>query len=225
MYLRTHDPQTRSPGRAGMATSSTDPIVYVVDDEAVVRETVIRMVREFGLAVEAFPSAQAFLQYQRPDRPACLVLDVMLPPVSGFDVVAELARSGVDLPTIFMTGAGTIPMSVRAMKTGAVEFLTKPLDKPALRAAIQQALSQAVAQRERRAELEALEARLSQLTPREREVLPLVAAGRLNKQIASELGVVEQTVKVHRARIMQKLGTTSVAELVRLTERVAALRG
>lgn len=208
-----------------MATNATDPVVYVVDDEGVVRDTVIRMVREFGFAVEAFASAEAFLQYRRSDRPACLVLDVMLPPVSGFDVVAELARGGVQLPTVFMTGEGTIPMSVRAMKTGAVEFLTKPLDKPALRAAIQQALSLAVTQRERRAELEALEARLSKLTPREREVLPHVAAGRLNKQIASELGVVEQTIKVHRARIMQKLGVTSVAELVRFTERVAALRG
>ena len=208
-----------------MAPTSAAPVVYLVDDEAVVRDTVSRMIREFGVAVEVFESAEAFRQHQLADGPACLVLDVMLGRASGFDLLDELARVGVDLPTIFMTGEGTIPMSVQAMKAGAVEFLTKPIDRQALRAAITQALRRSADRRERRAELQGLEARLSRLTPREREVLALVVAGRLNKQIASALGVVEQTVKVHRARIMQKLSVGSVAELVRLTERLASLKG
>jgi FixJ family two-component response regulator len=202
----------------------TEPVVFVVDDEAIVRETVSRMVREFGYAVETFPSGDAFLARPRTDRLACLVLDVNLVGSTGFDLIAELARDDEDLPTIFITGEGSIPMSVRAMKTGAVEFLTKPLDKAAFRVAIEHALARAAEQREVRAELRALEQRLARLTNREREVLTQVVAGRLNKQIAFDLGVVEQTIKVHRAHIMQKLGAKSVADLVRFTERIAALR-
>lgn len=204
--------------------SAVGPVVFVVDDEAVVLDTVSRMVREFGLDVETFSSGAAFLQHTRPDRPACLVLDVMLQDSTGFDVVAELVRGKIDLPTIFMTGEGDIPMSVRAMKAGAVEFLTKPLDKPALRAAVMHALERATAQRERNTELRAVEERMARLTDREREVLTHVVAGRLNKQIATDLGVVEQTIKAHRAQIMRKLEVASVAELVRFTERLAALR-
>ncbi len=188
------------------------------------RDTVSRMVQQLGFAAQSFSSADAFLQFSRPDRPACLVLDVMLGGDSGFDVVAALDKGNVQVPTIFMTGSGSIPMSVRAMKTGAVEFLTKPFDKDALRDAIQSALTRSMEQRERRAELEALEALLATLTSREQEVLFHVTAGLLNKEIAMQLGVVEQTVKVHRARVMQKLAARSVADLVRFTDRVAALR-
>lgn len=203
---------------------SDAPIVFVVDDDATMRDTVSRMVQQLGFATETFASADEFLHYARPDRPACLVLDVMLGAASGFDVVAELAKGDDALPTIFMTGEGSIPMSVRAMKTGAVEFLTKPFNKDALSPAIEHALSRSVAQRERRAERDRMEALMATLTNREREVLGHVVAGRLNKEIASEMGVVEQTVKVHRARVMEKLNAQSVADLVRFTERVAALR-
>jgi FixJ family two-component response regulator len=182
------------------------------------------MIREFGFAVEAFASGEEFLQHTLPDRPSCLVLDVVLSGSSGFDVFAELARGDVCPPTVFMTGAGDIPMSVRAMKAGAVEFLTKPFNKAALRNAVHQALERAVAQRQRRAELRELDERFSRLTGREREVLTHVVAGKLNKQIAADLGVVEQTVKVHRAQIMRKLAAASVAALVKMTERAARLR-
>jgi FixJ family two-component response regulator len=205
-------------------TRPDEPLVFVVDDDATMRDTVSRMVQQLGFATETFASADEFLRYSRPARPTCLVLDVMLGTASGFDVVAELAKGNDALPTIFMTGEGSIPMSVRAMKTGAVEFLTKPFNKDALLPAIQHALSRSVAQRARRAELEGMEAQLAALTSREREVLGHVVAGRMNKEIASEMGVVEQTVKVHRARVMQKLAAQSVADLVRFTERVAALR-
>jgi FixJ family two-component response regulator len=208
----------------GSGQHASEPLVFVVDDDPVMRDTVSRMVRQMGLEAETFASAEAFLTYARPDRPACLVLDVMLDGASGFDVVAELASGKVELPTIFMTGEGSIPMSVRAMKTGAVEFLTKPFGIDALWDAVQQALSRVAVQRERRAELNAMEARLATLTGREQEVLAHVVSGRLNKEIASALGVVEQTIKVHRARVMQKLGAQSVADLVRFTDRLAALR-
>jgi RNA polymerase sigma factor (sigma-70 family) len=207
-----------------MPNSPAQPVVFVVDDDSTMRDTVSRMVRQLGYAVETFDSADAFLAHPTPDRPACLVLDVMLGGATGFDVVAALAGRNTEVPTIFMTGSGTIPMSVRAMKSGAVEFLTKPFDSDALRGALEPALALSVEQRARHAELQALEALLATLTAREREVLDLVVLGRLNKQIASELGVVEQTVKVHRARVMEKLGAESVTDLVRLTERVAALR-
>lgn len=203
---------------------SLGPIVFVVDDERVVRDTVSRMVQELGLAVEAFATADAFLQHAMPDRAACLVLDVMLAGGTGFDVVDALNRDGIELPTIFMTGEGDIPMSVRAMKTGAVEFLTKPLDRTAFRNAVQQALQRAAEQRTRRSELRTLEERVARLSAREREVFAHVVEGKLNKQIAADLGVVEQTVKAHRGQIMRKLQVDSVAELVRLAERLAALR-
>jgi RNA polymerase sigma factor (sigma-70 family) len=208
-----------------MSTLDPESVVFVVDDDPTMRHAVSRMVRHLGLAVETFDSAEAFLAYARPDRPSCLVLDVHLEGASGFDVVAALARDGVEVPTIFMTGAGTIPMSVRAMKSGAVEFLTKPFDTDALREALEPALARSVVQRERRAERDALEELLATLTLREREVLDHVVSGRMNKEVAAALGVVEQTVKVHRARVMQKLRAQSVADLVRLVERLTVLRG
>ena len=203
-------------GLTSLAMASDDALVYVVDDEAVVRDAVTRMAEDLGYACLAFDSAEAFLGYQRPDRPACLLLDVMMPGTTGLDVFVELQRGRVMIPTIFITGEGTIPMSVQAMKAGAVEFLTKPIDRFALRAAIEEALARA-------RELQALTSLLGRLTAREREVLALVVRGRLNKQIAAELDVVEQTVKVHRSRVMEKLGAGSVADLVRLTDRLEDL--
>lgn len=200
-----------------------DILVYVVDDEDRVRDVVVRVVRSFGYATEAFSSAAAFLESFTRDRPACLLCDVNLGAGTGLDLFAELERRRISLPTIFMTGAGTIPMSVQAMKAGAVEFLTKPLDWEALRAALGQAVSQVEALTAIRAEESSLRELLGRLTPRENAVLPYVVRGMMNKQIASELAIVEQTVKVHRARVMQKLGVDSVADLVRLAERFSAL--
>ena len=204
--------------------SSAEPIVYVVDDDLSVRQALSSLIRSVGLRVETFASARDFLRLARPDAPSCLVLDVMLPDSSGLDLPAELRTADVQIPIVFITGHGTIPMSVRAMKAGAVEFLTKPFREEDLIAAIQQALERDRAAREERAELAELRERFEKLTARERDVLALVVTGRLNKQIAAELGTAEQTVKVHRGRVMQKLGVGSVAELVRLVERAAGQR-
>jgi FixJ family two-component response regulator len=202
--------------------STAEPIVFVVDDELSVREALRSLIRSVELRCETFASAAEFLSYSRPDAPACLVLDVNLPGLSGLDLPAALSESGFEIPVVYITGHGTIPMSVRAMKAGAVEFLTKPFSEDVLLKAIEQALGRDRALRESRAEGAALRARYAKLTPREREVLALVVAGRMNKEIASELGAAEQTVKQHRGRVMQKLGTRSLAELVRLTERLEA---
>jgi FixJ family two-component response regulator len=198
-------------------------LVYVVDDDDATRDVVARVIRTFGYEVEAFATADAFLSALPANRAACLVLDVELTDSTGFDVVAGMEQRGVALPTIFMTGVGTIPMSVKAMKAGAVEFLTKPIDWDALRAAIDLALARAAATLARHAEAGTLRSLLDRLTPREREVIPYIVRGLLNKQIATEMNVVEQTVKVHRARVMQKLEVASVADLVRLAERCADL--
>lgn len=192
------------------------PLVYVVDDEANVRQLVVRFLTQSGFDAEEFESAEAFLNRARSSRPACLVLDVNLAEGTGFDLLAEMKRRGEAMPTIFMTGAGDIPMSVRAMKEGAVEFLEKPLSFEALKPAVEQAASRA-------RDAASLREVLDRLTPRERSVLPLVAQGLMNKQIASELDIVEQTVKVHRGRIMEKLEANSVADLVRFVDRAAAL--
>jgi FixJ family two-component response regulator len=204
--------------------TSAEPIVYVVDDDLSVRQALSSLVRSVGIRVETFASAQEFVRHPRPDAPSCLVLDVLLPDSSGLDLPRELRASHVLIPIIFITGHGTIPMSVRAMKAGAVEFLTKPFREEELITAIQQALERDRMAREERADLVELTRRFEKLTAREREVLALVVTGRLNKQIAAELGTAEQTIKVHRGRVMQKLGVGSVAELVRLVERVAGRR-
>ena len=198
-----------------------EPIVYVVDDDLSVRQALSSLIRSVGLRVETFASARDFLRHTRLDAPSCLVLDVLLPDSSGLDLPGELRASGVQIPIIFITGHGTIPMSVRAMKAGAVEFLTKPFREEELIAAIQQALERDRVAMQERAELAELRGRFEKLTARERDVLALVVTGRLNKEIAAELGTAEQTVKVHRGRVMQKLEVGSVAELVRLVERVA----
>jgi FixJ family two-component response regulator len=205
----------------GAAMNSADPIVYVVDDDLFVRGALSGLIRSVGLRAATFASTQDFLHYARPEGPSCLVLDVLLPDASGLDLADRLRTSDVQIPIIFITGHGTIPMSVRAMKGGAVEFLTKPIRDEDLISALHQALDRdqlAIAQR---AELARLRERLETLTLRERDVFALVVTGRLNKQIAEELGTAEQTIKVHRGRVMQKLGVDSVAELVRLAERVA----
>jgi FixJ family two-component response regulator len=196
--------------------------VYVVDDEASIREALSSLLRSAGLRVETFGSAQEFLRYPRSERPACLILDVGLPDGSGLDLPAELRNMDASLPVIFITGHGTIPMSVRAMKLGALEFLTKPVRNEDLLAAIKIALERDRANRIDRSEIAEIRRRLEKLTPREREVMALVVAGKMNKQIAVELGTAEQTVKQHRGRVMRKLEASSVADLVRLVERASA---
>jgi FixJ family two-component response regulator len=198
----------------------SNAVVFVVDDDLSVREALRSLIRSVGVRCETFESAGEFLRSPLPDAPACLVLDVQLPGGSGLDLPSELRRAGVEMPIIFITGHGTIPMSVRAMKAGALEFLTKPFSEHELLRAIEQALERDGAERAERAEQQALRDRFARLTPRERDVFALVVAGRMNKEIAVALGTVEQTVKQHRGRVMEKLGVRSVADLVRLAERI-----
>ena len=196
------------------------PIVFVVDDDPSVRRAIKRLVGSVGLEVELFGSAQEFLRSKRPDAPGCLVLDIRLPGVSGLDFQRELAQANIHIPIIFITAHGDIPMTVRAMKAGAVEFLTKPFRDQDLLDAIQVALERDRARRRQEAEIAVLRERFESLTPREREVLPLVVSGMLNKQIAAEIGTSETTVKVHRGQLMRKMGADSLADLVRMAERM-----
>ena len=194
-------------------------MVFVVDDDTSLRESLKNLIRSVGLRVEAFASAQEFLRSKRPNVPSCLVLDVRLPGLSGLDLQKRMAEADVEIPIIFITGHGDIPMTVQAMKAGAVEFLTKPFRDQDLLDSIQQALERDRKAREQRAEIEGLRRRFDLLTPREGEVMALMVAGLLNKQIAAELGASETTVKIHRHRVMEKLGAGSLAELVRMAER------
>jgi FixJ family two-component response regulator len=197
-----------------------DAIVFVVDDDSSIREAIKSLIRLEGLRVETFGTAQEFLQSKRPDVAGCVVLDVELPGLSGLDLQRELAAHSIKLPIIFITGYGDIPMSVRAMKAGALEFLTKPFRDQDLLDAIQQALARDRAARLHSKEIAELRERFDVLTSREREVMSLVVAGSLNKQIGFELGISEITVKIHRGRVMNKMGAQSLAELVRMTERL-----
>ena len=197
-----------------------DAIVFVVDDDPSIREAIESLLKLAGLRVEAFGTAQEFLRNERPDLPGCVVLDVELPGLSGLDLQRELAAHGIKLPIIFITGYGDIPMSVRAMKAGATEFLTKPFRDQDLLDAIQQALERDRVARQHLSEIAELRQRFDALTSREREVMSLVVAGWLNKQIVFELKISEITVKIHRGRVMNKMGAQSLAELVRMTERL-----
>jgi FixJ family two-component response regulator len=196
------------------------PVVFVVDDDPSVRRAIKRLVESVGLRVELFGSAQEFLASERPDSPNCLVLDIRLPGMSGLDFQRELAETGIHIPIIFITAHGDIPMTVRAMKAGAVEFLTKPFRDQDLLDAIQQGLERDRTRRAQEAEVAILRERLDSLTPGERKVLPLVVSGRPNKQIAAEIGTSEATVKVHRSQLMRKMAADSLPELVRMSEKI-----
>jgi FixJ family two-component response regulator len=195
-------------------------LVFVIDDDASLRRAIQRVLGSVGLHVELFGSAREFLAASRPDVPSCAVLDVRLPGMSGLDLQRELTSAGIHIPLIFITSYGDVPMSVRAMKAGAVEFLTKPFRDQDLLDAIQLALKRDRLRRESEANVQLLRERFESLTPREREILPLVVSGMLNKQIAASIGTSESTVKVHRSQLTRKMGAQSLADLVRMAERI-----
>ena len=207
--------------RSGQAASDpAGPVVFIVDDDASLRDSLRRLLTSVGFKADVFPSARAFLDARRPDAPGCLVLDVRLPGLSGLDLQRELAATDAELPIIFITGHGDIPMSVQAMKAGAVEFLTKPFRQQALLDAIRAAIERDRTIRAERQERTELRRRYASLTPRERDVLMRIVGGLLNKQIAGELGTSEATVKEQRGRVMAKMQAGSVAELVLFASRL-----
>ena len=202
--------------------SAGDSVVYVVDDYVSSRQSLEFLVRASGYAVRAFPSSKEFLASARPEIPACLVLDVRMPDITGLELQGELAKLGVQLPIIFITGHGDIPMSVQAMKAGAVEFLTKPFREDNMLRAIALAIDRDRVAHKARLEMAELRRRHARLTPREREVMACVVTGLLNKQVAAELGTAEKTIKAHRAKVMQKMEAASLADLVRMSEKLFA---
>ena len=200
------------------------PVVFVIDDDALVRAVLSSLIRSVGLRVEVFASASEFLAAKRTDGPSCLILDVRLPGMSGLNFQAELAKANIVIPIIFITGHGDIPMSVKAMKAGAVEFLTKPFRDQDLLDANKVALERARSWIESEKAVSELRANFESLSPRETEVMARVTSGLLNKQIAAELGVSEVTVKVHRGNVMQKMGAKSLADLVKMADTLAIRR-
>jgi RNA polymerase sigma factor (sigma-70 family) len=197
--------------------NESDPMVFIVDDDDSVRKALMRLIQSVGINVDSFPSAEAFLLRPRYEGPRCLVLDIRMPGMGGLELQEMLVRANLTLPIIFMTGHGTVPMSVKAMKAGAIDFLEKPFEDQALLDLIRQALERDRQAKQEQAEKRELLKRFESLTPREKDVLALVVKGKLNKQVAIELGISEKTVKVHRARAMEKMQAESLADLVRVS--------
>jgi FixJ family two-component response regulator len=200
--------------------STEQPLVFVIDDDVSMRDALRNLLRSVGLQAKTFDTAQEFLAQRRPEGPACLILDVRLPGLSGLDLQRELAGADIDIPIIFVTGHGDIPMSVHAMKAGAVEFLTKPFRDQELLDAVQEAITRDREAQVERRQVQKLRARYDSLTDRERQVLRLVAGGLLNKQIAGQLGTTEATIKLHRGHVMHKMQAASLADLIRMAQKL-----